>query len=71
LTNGEDTDWFLRASEAGISIVKSERVSLYYRRRTGSLSDRENSSTLTLFGVLKKTIDRKKAQRAVAGDSQC
>jgi glycosyltransferase involved in cell wall biosynthesis len=71
LTHGEDTDWFLRAFEAGVSIVNSERVSLYYRRRTGSLTDRENSSTLTLFSVLKKTIDRKKAQRAIAGDSQC
>jgi glycosyltransferase involved in cell wall biosynthesis len=71
LTYGEDTDWFLRASEAGITLVDSERLSLYYRRRTGSLTDRENSSKLTLFGVLKKTIDRKKAQKAIAGDSQC
>lgn len=71
LSHGEDTDWFLRAHEAGIKFLNSEHLSLYYRRRTGSLTDRDDNSTITLLAVLRKSINRKRAVKTTSGAPEC
>jgi glycosyltransferase involved in cell wall biosynthesis len=64
LTHGEDTDWFMRVRAAELSLLQSDLVSVYYRRRAGSLTDRAENQNSTLLAVLKKSIDRQRSSSA-------
>lgn len=71
LSRGEDTDWYLRAEEMGIKFAQSERLSLYYRRRVGSLTDQSATSTSALMDVVRKKISRQREGKAGCGASSC
>lgn len=58
---GEDTDWFMRAREAGLDMRIVERTSLIYRRHPSSLTGNTQDSVRNLARLLKRSVDRRKA----------
>ncbi|MDT9600472.1 glycosyltransferase [Sphingosinicella rhizophila] len=61
----EDTDWFARASEAGIAVKKLDRVSLLVRRHGGNMTAGRLSTEMVPLRFVKNILDR---QRAAASD---
>ena len=60
LVRGEDdVEWYLRARDAGISVVGADEVVLRYVRRPGSLTPDTGAG---LLRGLRATIDRRRAQ---------
>ena len=61
---GEDTDWFQRAREGGLSITHLDEVTLFVRRHEGNSTRGKTLVELNALRVLKKHLDR---QRRVGG----
>lgn len=59
LSHGEDTDWVLRAREAGLTAVNVDDVSLLYRLRSGSLTQDAASKRAGLAKVLQRSLARR------------
>ena len=59
LQHGHDLDWYLRARERGIRIMRSDEVSLYYSLRPGSLSHAAGGRTRGLLAALSKSARRR------------
>ena len=57
----EDTDFWLRAREAGIRIVIQRKVSLIYRIHGHNLTTGENLKTMKFFPVLQRSIHRRRS----------
>jgi glycosyltransferase involved in cell wall biosynthesis len=56
----EDTDFWLRAREAGVRILVQRRVALIYRIHGRNLTTGEDLSTTGFLKVLKKSIERRR-----------
>jgi Glycosyl transferase family 2/HPr Serine kinase C-terminal domain len=61
----EDTDWFVRAREAGLAIEKLAQVTLLVRRHDNNMTKEKGSGVQGVLRVFKKVLDRK---RAMAGE---
>jgi len=59
---GEDTDWFLRASELGVNIKRLDETMLYVRRHGQNMTDGKNMVELNALKIFKKILDRKRMQ---------
>lgn len=58
LTDNEDTDWFIRAWEKGISKVVLDEVTLFYRQHNSNMSHDQNPVNYGLTKLIKKHLDR-------------
>ncbi|MES3035476.1 MAG: glycosyltransferase family A protein [Gemmatimonadota bacterium] len=57
---GEDTDWFQRAREGGVSIAHVDEVTLFVRRHDGNSTRGKTLVELNALRVLKKHLDRQR-----------
>ncbi|HSM70522.1 MAG TPA: glycosyltransferase family A protein [Anaerolineales bacterium] len=58
LTDNEDTDWFIRAWEKGVSKAVLDEVTLFYRKHNSNLSHDQNPVNYGLTKLIKKHLDR-------------
>lgn len=57
----EDTDWFKRADETGLTIERVGRVTLLVRRHAANMTRGKSLVELNTLRVLKKALDRKRS----------
>ena len=57
---GEDTDWFMRAREAGIGLLVLPETTLYYRLHEGGMTSGKAVTELNIAEVLKRSLDRRR-----------
>jgi len=62
LRYSEDHDWFFRAREQNTSIISIPRVTLLYRRHGNNMTVGKDTQGYQLTRVLKKSLDRRRAQ---------
>ncbi|MBP1711362.1 MAG: hypothetical protein H6Q49_1564 [Deltaproteobacteria bacterium] len=58
----EDTDWFTRANELGVNMRRLEEITLFVRRHGDNMTEGKTLVELGRIRVLKKMLDRKRAQ---------
>jgi glycosyltransferase involved in cell wall biosynthesis len=58
LTDNEDTDWFIRAWENGVSKVVLDEVTLFYRQHNSNMSHAQAPINYGLTKLIKKHLDR-------------
>lgn len=54
----EDTDWFIRAREKNLSVLRSSEISLFVRRHQGNLTKDLSLNDLQILTMLRKKIAR-------------
>jgi glycosyltransferase involved in cell wall biosynthesis len=54
----EDTDWYMRATELGITVKWLDKVSLLVRRHGSNMTEGKNLLELNTLLVFKKVLDR-------------
>lgn len=59
---GEDTDWFMRAREKGISMLIMPGVSLFYRRHEFNMTLDSATTDRYFIKALKKSLDRRRRE---------
>lgn len=57
---GEDTDWFMRAREAGVGLLVLSETTLHYRLHEGGMTHGKSAADLNMVRVLKKSLDRRR-----------
>ncbi len=57
---GEDVDWFARAGERGINVMRIDGVSVVVRRHGGNMTEGKNLVELNVLRSFKKALDRKR-----------
>jgi GT2 family glycosyltransferase len=57
----EDTDWYNRAGEVGIAMVRLDQVTLLARRHDANMTRGKSLVELNALRVFKKALDRKRA----------
>jgi hypothetical protein len=65
----EDTDWFNRARESGIGVLRLAEVTLLVRRHAQNMTRGKSIVELNALRVFKKAIDRRRARDAGAATS--
>jgi len=60
LYHGEDTDWFMRARERGVSMSITEEVSLFYRHHESNMTLDSVTRNRCFIRALKKSLDRRR-----------
>lgn len=60
LHHGEDTDWFMRARERGVSMTITEEVSLFYRHHESNMTLDSVARKRFFILALKKSLDRRR-----------
>ncbi|MEM6327273.1 MAG: glycosyltransferase family A protein [Bacteroidota bacterium] len=66
LSLSEDVDWFLRATEAGVTVRVDPGVAQLHRRHRASTTAGRSSGQLGLAHVLKRSLDRRRASGETA-----
>ena len=66
---GEDTDWYNRASENGLNVVRLDQTSLIVRRHEGNMTRGKTMVELALVRVAKKVLDRRRQLQANAAQA--
>jgi len=66
MRSAEDLDWFLRAKEAGVALVRHQRVVLQYRLHGENVTRQKAWRDAHLAAAFKKSLDRR---RRKGGDS--
>jgi glycosyltransferase involved in cell wall biosynthesis len=61
---GEDQDWFIRAREKGLKIEQLDQVTLLVRRHDRNMTRGKSVVELNTLRVLKKILDRRRAETA-------
>lgn len=56
----EDTDWFFRAWERQVSMIRLDRLAVHYRRHARSMTHELNCKDKGFLNVLKKSLDRRR-----------
>jgi glycosyltransferase involved in cell wall biosynthesis len=59
---GEDTDWFMRIREMGISMTLIQEVGLYYRRHESNMTLDSVARNRCFIKALKKSLDRRRKE---------
>jgi len=62
LCYGEDTDWFMRAREQGVSMTITEAVSLFYRHHESNMTLDSATRNRFFIKALKKSLDRRRQE---------
>jgi hypothetical protein len=60
----EDSDWYTRASESGLGIMRLQQVTLLVRRHDKNMTREKSLVELGALRVLKKALDRKRSRTA-------
>ena len=60
IIDSEDTDWFIRAWENGVSKVLLDEVTLFYRKHTSNTSHDQHPVNYGLTKLIKKHLDRRR-----------
>jgi GT2 family glycosyltransferase len=60
---GEDSDWFRRAAEAGVTVERLPNVSLLIRRHAGNMTRGKSVVELNTLRVFKKALDRERSRK--------
>ena len=60
---GEDTDWFNRAHELGVTMKQLDLVTLLVRRHGRNMTQEKTPVELNMLRVFKKALDRKRGDR--------
>lgn len=63
---GEDTDWFNRANELGVKVIRLDCTCVIIRRHGGNMTHGKNLVQLNMLRVAKKVLDRRRAAQASA-----
>jgi hypothetical protein len=63
LRYGEDTDWFNRAREAGLSVERLDEVTLFVRRHDENMTRGRSMAELNTLLLFKKALDRQRQTR--------
>ena len=58
---GEDTDWFLRAWESGRVMDIVEEPTIFYRRRSGSLTHNSSDTKRSFAGLIMTSLARRRS----------
>ncbi len=58
---GEDVDWFHRAQNQGIRVVRLDIEAVIFRRHEGNLTNGKGLVELNVLRVFKKSLDRKRS----------
>jgi GT2 family glycosyltransferase len=66
---GEDSDWFMRASEIGLAGRQLDEVTLYVRRHGDNMTWRKNQVELNCLRVLKHALERRRERERDAGEA--
>jgi glycosyltransferase involved in cell wall biosynthesis len=59
---GEDTDWFMRVREMGVSMTIIQEVSLFYRRHESNMTLDSVTRDRFFIKALKKSLDRRRKE---------
>ena len=62
----EDVDWFMRAREAGVSIMTIDAVTLFYRQHEQNMTRGKSTSELNILKTLKRSLDRRRERAGIA-----
>lgn len=62
---GEDTDWFMRIREKGISMTIIQEVSLFYRRHESNMTLDSAAKNRYFIKALKKSLDRRRQKNCI------
>ena len=57
---GEDTDWYNRANELNVPILRVEAVTLHVRRHDKNMTHGKTLVELNMIRVVKMSIDRQR-----------
>ena len=63
---GEDADWFERAAELGVGVVRLPSISLLVRRHGANMTHGKSMVELNALRVLKLALDRRRQKSAMA-----
>ena len=63
MTFGEDSDWYMRATELNINMKWIDKVTLFVRRQVKNMTEGKNLAELNTLRVFKKAIDRMRADK--------
>jgi len=63
---GEDTDWFTRAQEQGVTMRRLDIVALIVRRHGRNMTHEKSPVELNTLRVFKRALDRKRRLREIA-----
>ena len=66
---GEDTDWFMRIREKGISMTIIQEVSLFYRRHESNMTLDSAARNRYFIKALKKSLDRRRQKNCSQAES--
>ena len=64
LTDSEDTDWFIRAWEKGVTKAVLKEVTLFYRKHNANMSHDQSPVNYGLTKLIKKHLDRGRSDPA-------
>lgn len=64
---GEDTDWYNRARENNLNVLRLEQTSLIVRRHAGNMTRGKTMVELAVLRVAKKALDRRRLAATTAG----
>lgn len=65
---GEDTDWFMRIREKGISMIIMPEVTLFYRRHEFNMTLDSATKNRYFIKALKKSLDRRRQKNSVQAE---
>jgi GT2 family glycosyltransferase len=60
---GEDSDWFRRAAEVGVTVERLPNVSLLIRRHDSNMTRGKSVVELNTLRVFKKALDRERSRK--------
>ena len=69
LHHGEDTDWFMRIREKGISMTIIQETSLFYRRHESNMTLDSAAKNRDCIKALKKSLDRRRQKNCGQAES--
>jgi GT2 family glycosyltransferase len=59
---GEDTDWYMRAREAQLGVLRLPEVTLLVRRHSRNMTNGKSMTELNTLRVFKKQLDRRRQE---------
>jgi glycosyltransferase involved in cell wall biosynthesis len=62
---GEDSDWFLRARDGGLTVRRLEQTTLLVRRHGGNMTHGASAEALNPLRVFRKALDRRRAAESI------
>lgn len=68
LTYSEDIDWFNRAREQNIKIIKHQEIVLFYRQHEHNMTNNKSTEELAIMKVLKKSLNRRRKSQQISSN---